>query len=328
MRTLISVILAALIIGGGIVYGETPEKKQLTVAAQWTIGPSTAYWVIAKEKGFYDDLGFEVNIVGLTGSQANLTGLQAGQVDMACPLAFVLAKARTEGFKAKMIMCYVPKPQLGVIYHTDRGIGSPKDLEGKTLGSVPGSGELLLFPAFCKKNGISIDKIKIEQVSYGVLHGMFLEGKLNGIITFMPYLPRFQAEGKKVAGFQYDDYGIYFNGLCATEQFLKENPVMVRRFVQATQKAFDWIYRNPKESIDIFYKKQPATKGEDPNVAYKEFELVMSASYDETGLQKGLGWMHDSKWQQTLKFTEENYDAKINFAPSEIYTNEFLMEKK
>jgi len=159
-----------------------------------------------------------------------------------------------------MVMCYVPKPQLGVIYHTNKGIESSIDLEGKTLGSVPGSGEFMLFPAFCKKNGVAIDNIKIEQVSYGVLHGMFFEGKLDGIITFMPYLPRFKADGHKVTGFQYEDYGIYFNGVCATEKFLTENPVTVRRFIHASQKAFDWIYEHPKESVDIFFKAQPALK--------------------------------------------------------------------
>lgn len=328
MRKTISVLVAILLLGAGIAYGEAPEKKSITVGAQWKIGPSTAYWVTAKEKGFYDNLGFDVNIVGLTGSQKNLAGLQAGQVDLASPMAALLAKARSQGFKAKMIMCYVPKPQLGVIYSTEKGIKSPKDLEGKTLGAVPGSGEFLLFPAFCKNNGIDINKIKIEQVSYGVLHGMFFEGKLDGIITFMPYLPRFKAEGHKVAGYQYDDYGVYFNGVCATEKFLKENPVTVRRFIHATQKAFDWIYQNPNESIDIFFKKQPATKGDDPQADYDQFKLVMSTQYDKTSQVKGVGWMTDEKWKKTLDFAAKNFDAKIDFAPGDIYTNEFLKPKQ
>ena len=326
MRTVVCIVLAVLIFGGGLAWGEVPEKKQITVAAQWKIGPSTAYWVIAKEKGFYDNLGFKVNIVGLMGSQKNVAGLQAGQVDMASPQAFVLAKARAEGFKAKMIMCYVPKPQLGVIYNTNKGIKSPLDLEGKTLGAVPGSGEFLLFPAFCNQEGINPDKIKIEQVSYGVLHGLFFGGKLDGIITFMPYLPRFISDGHQVAGYPYQDYGIYFNGLCATEKFLEENPVTVRRFIHATQKAFDWIYANPRESVDIFFKLHPETKG-DAKADFEQFKLVMSTQYDDTSQTKGVGWMTDTKWQKTLKFTEQNFDAKITFEPNEIYTNEFLMQK-
>ena len=85
MRTILSLMLAVLIIGGGLAYGETPERKQITVSAQWKLGPSTAYWVIAKEKGFYDDLGFKVNIIGLMGSTKNIVALEAGQVDMGCP---------------------------------------------------------------------------------------------------------------------------------------------------------------------------------------------------------------------------------------------------
>ncbi|MBF0280932.1 MAG: ABC transporter substrate-binding protein [SAR324 cluster bacterium] len=326
MRILSILILSAMMFVTGFAHAETPEREEITVAAQWKIGPSTAYWIIAKEKGFYDNLGFKVNIVGLMGSQKNLAGLQAGQVDFSSPQAFVLAKARADGFKAKMILCYVPKPQLGVIYHTNKGINSPKDLEGKTIGSVPGSGEALLFPIFTEKNGISFEKIKVEQLSYGVLNGRFFEGKLDGITTFMPYLPRFQSDGHKVAAFQYEDYGIYFNGISATEKFLMENPVTVRRFVQATQKAFKWIYENPKESVDIFFKAQPELKSDNPQVDYDEFELVMSTQYDETGLAKGVGWMTDSKWQKTLQFTEKNFDAKINFSPDEIYTNEFLLQ--
>ena len=65
MRILLSLILVTMMMVG-ITYAEEPEKKQITVSAQWKIGPSTAYWVIAKEKGFYDNLGFEVNIVGNT----------------------------------------------------------------------------------------------------------------------------------------------------------------------------------------------------------------------------------------------------------------------
>jgi ABC-type nitrate/sulfonate/bicarbonate transport system substrate-binding protein len=103
--------------------------------------------------------------------------------------------------------------------------------------------------------------------------------------------------------------------------------VTVRRFVHATQKAFDWIYKHPKESVDIFFKAQPALKSDKPEADYEQFELVMSTQYDDTGRVKGVGWMTDSKWKQTLKFAEENFDAKIDFGLNEIYTNEFLIQK-
>jgi len=326
MKNSILLALSFLFFCVSFALGETPEKKEITVAAQWKIGPSTAYWVVAKEKGFYDNLGFDVNIVGLMGTQKNITGLQAGQVDLASPAAFALAKARADGFKAKMILCYVQKPQLGVIYHNNIGINTPSNLEGKTLGGVAGSGESLLFPTFAEKNGVSLNKIKIENLSYGVLHGLFFERKLDGIITFMPYLPRFISDGHNVAGFHYDDYGIYFNGISATEKFLKENPITVKRFIHATQKAFDWIYNNPKESVDIFYSVQPELKSDDSKADYDQFALVMSTQYDKNSITKGVGWMTDSKWQETLQFTEKNFDANINFKPNEIYTNEFLLK--
>lgn len=328
MRTMLSLMLAVLIIGGGLAYGETPERKQITVSAQWKLGPSTAYWVIAKEKGFYDDLGFKVNVVGLMGSTKTIVALEAGQVDMGCPSGYALVKARGTGFKAKMLLCYVPTPQLGVIYHTNRGIASPKDLEGKTIGGVPGTGDLLLFSSYCKSHGINIDKIKIEQLSYAVLHGMFFEGKLDGITTFLPYLPRFRNDGHKVDAFPYEDYNVYFNGLSATEKFIKENPVTVRRFVQATQKAFAWIYENPKESIDLYFSAQPELKGDNPEVDYEAFKLVMSTQYDETSKIKGVGWMTETKWKKTMQFAAEHFEAEINFAPNELFTNEFLLPKK
>ena len=328
MRALISLMLAVLIIGGGLAYGETPERKQITVSAQWKLGPSTAYWVIAKEKGFYDDLGFKVNLVGLMGSTKTIVALQAGQVDMGCPSGYALVQARGTGFKAKMLLCYVPMPQLGVIYHTNRGINSPKDLEGKTIGGVPGTGDLLLLPSYCKYHGVDFDKIKIENLSYAVLHGMFFEGKLDGIATFMPYLPRFRNDGHKVNAFPYEDYNVYFNGLSATDKFIKENPVTVRRFVQATQKAFVWIYENPKEAIDLYFKAQPELKGDNPDVDYEAFKLVMSTQYDQTSKIKGVGWMTAAKWEKTMQFAAEHFEAETNFAPNEIFTNEFLLPIK
>ncbi len=326
MRIITNILLTLSLILAGLAHAETPEKKMITVGAQWKIGPSTAYWIVAKEKGFFENLGFEVNIVGIMGSQANLSALQSGQVDLASPQAFTLAKARAEGFKAKMIMCYVPKPQLGVVYHRGRGIKSPLDLEGKTLGIVAGSGEALLLPMFAKVNGVSVEKIKVTQLSYGVLNGMFFEGKLDAMTTFMPYLPRFLSDGHKVAAFQYEDYGIYFNGITGTEKFLKENPITVRRFVRATQKAFDWIYENQKEAVDIFYKVQPELISDDHQADYDQFKLVMSTQYDDISRKKGVGWMNDSKWKKTFKFTEDNFDSKINFSTGDIYTNEFLRQ--
>ena len=52
----------------------------------------------------------------------------------------------------------------------------------------------------------------------------------------------------------------------------------------------------------------------------------MSTQYDKNSITKGVGWMTDSKWQETLQFTEKNFDANINFKPNEIYTNEFLLK--
>ncbi|MBT4527915.1 MAG: ABC transporter substrate-binding protein [Deltaproteobacteria bacterium] len=326
MRILLSLILVTMMMVG-ITYAEEPEKKQITVSAQWKIGPSTAYWVIAKEKGFYDNLGFEVNIVGNTSSKVVIAGLESGQLDFGSPAAYFLAGARSQGFKGKMLLCYVPMPQLGIIYHTNRNIKSPKDLEGKTLGGVPGTSDIMLFSRFAITNGISIEKVKLEKLSYGVLHGMFFEGKLDGMATFMPYLARYKSEGHQVAGFPYGDYGIYFNGITASEKFLKENPITTKRFIQATQKAFAWIYEHPKESIDLFFEAQPELKSDNPQTDYDQFDLVMSTHYDEIGHKKGLGWMIDSKWRKTLQFAAENFGAKINFSPNEIYTNEFLMQK-
>jgi NitT/TauT family transport system substrate-binding protein len=168
---------------------------------------------------------------------------------------------KPENKKLKMVLMVYNAPPFAIVSLKKGGINKPKDLEGKTLGAPAADGAYAQWPAFVKKNGIDVSKVKIENVGFPVREPMLVEGKVDAItgFSFSSYM---NLRGRGIAQ---DDINVmlmrnlglelYGNGIIVDSEYAAKNPKIVQGFIRATIKGWQETIRDPKASMASLMKR-------------------------------------------------------------------------
>lgn len=255
-----------------------------------------AYFFVAQDKGYYKDAGIDIKIVGGKGSVDAIRQVAAGNANFGFADAGSLVLSRAnDNIPVQLVAVVYARPPQAIFCTEEAGLKTPKDLEGKSVANPAGGSIPDMFPAFAKAAGIDASKVNWVVAASSALPGLLASGKVPcvGQFTVGEPLLRAQTAPKKLVRFAYSDPGLryYGNGLIATEQTIKSNPDLVRRFVAATVKGLKAAIANPAEAGAIMHKYHPEVseevgKGETESVA--ELAQVKGkplAEIDPAGIQ-------------------------------------------
>jgi NitT/TauT family transport system substrate-binding protein len=238
---------------------QTPIK----FALDWRFeGPASPYFV-ALDKGYYKAEGLDVTIDTGNGSTEAINRAASGAYQFVFGDINTLVRFRDkpENKKLKMVLMVYNAPPFAIVSLKKGGISKPKDLEGKTLGAPAADGAYAQWPAFVKKNGIDVSKVKIENVGFPVREPMLVEGKVDAItgFSFSSYM---NLRGRGIAQ---DDINVmlmrnlglelYGNGIIVDSEYAAKNPKIVQGFIRATIKGWQETIRDPKASMASLMKR-------------------------------------------------------------------------
>lgn len=234
-----------------------------------------AYAYVAKEKGYFADAGFDVDIKPGVGTAGNIKAVVGGQahfapVDLtAALLAAGKAQGRPLGFTA--VAGVQQRTMAAILTLEGSGITTPKDLEGKTLADAPGSVVRSLFEAYATLAKVDRSRVKWVNGATDSLTG----GKVAGIGQFVVNKPTTEslAEGRKALLLPYSDYlqDLYGNALITSSSYARAHPDKVRRFTAALLRGLEEAIADGPMAGQILKKYVPAT---DPDTAVAEVRLM------------------------------------------------------
>jgi NitT/TauT family transport system substrate-binding protein len=240
-----------------------------------------AYAYVAKEKGYFRDAGFDVDIKPGAGTGDNIKLIVGGQaqftpIDLTGGLLTAGAGGGKEpGFTA--VAGIQQRTMAAIIALEGNQIAAPKDLEGKTLADLPGSVVRNLFPTYAKLAKVDAAKVKWVNGTPQTLMGTLAGGKVDGIGQFVVGKPTVEtvAKGKKAVLLPYSDYlqDLYGNALITSTAYAKENPEKVKKFSAALLKGLEDAIANPAEAGSLLQKNVPTTN---PQAAAAELQLMAS----------------------------------------------------
>jgi NitT/TauT family transport system substrate-binding protein len=114
------------------------QKKDVTLRLDWIYQGPNAGFVVAKDKGFYDEAGLNVDLgpgKG-SGSTAQLIASKASMFGFAD--GFVVGAGVSKGMNLVTVGAIYRRNPTAAIVLAESGIRTPKDLEGKSIGIAPG----------------------------------------------------------------------------------------------------------------------------------------------------------------------------------------------
>lgn len=283
------------------------------------------------QSGIFLEQGVQVTIASTTGSGDAISKLDLGLGQFANFDTATWIKAALSGSKSKAIGMFRGKNEALVIYNKNK-INTPKDLEGKNVGSTSGNLAEAQFPIFAEKVGIDPSKVKIITTTPAALYSLMGEGQFDAIFTNLPGIATSKriAQEKKfeIGVFAYHDYGIVSFGMLvhANENVIKSNPNLVRRFLAGFYRAFKHSIEKPQDGVKMLVDLNPGLNYENELDKMKD---LISWNNPSTHFQtKPIGKIDDQFMKETVANVARMFKLQLSSEEyyKTLYTNEFLPE--
>jgi NitT/TauT family transport system substrate-binding protein len=290
-------------------------------------GPHAPFF-LGVEKGFYKEQNIDVTIHPGTGSGTVIKLIGNKNDDFAYADGATLVKAISEGVPAKMVMGLLQTSPMVIVSLKEAGISKPADIPGKRMAGTPGSAPELMFPAFCKVNRIDCTGVNSVQVDIPGKVAALLSKRVQATFVYaVTQVPMIEdTVGGPVNVIRYADNGVNLlsNGIVTHNDTVEKKPDLVRRFVRATVKSWQYAVDHPDEAITAFVRVS-----DKPKAAVAMQQLKTAISLLSTPRTKGrpLGWMSADDWKETIAFLEEYGGVQKGLTPERIFTNAFLDAK-
>ena len=299
--------------------------KQVTMTLDWLYQGPNAGFMLAHEKGFYQDAGLDVAITAGKGSAstAQLIASKASQIGFSD--GYVVANGDSKGMNIKTVGSIFRRNPGAIMLFADSPIKTPKDLEGKTIAISAGSAVTQQFPAFCKGTGVDPSKVQIVNIDPAGIGPALINGQVDAIGGYVSsYVPTLEIRGKKeVRIFWFADAGVIAvsNGIIVHDDLLKSDVDLVRAFVPATLKGFLYGRQHPDEAVAAVKKYQETV---DLAITHRELEISWKLWLTPNTMGKPLGWSSDADWAATVEVLKQYGGVAAPLEPSSLYTNEFI----
>lgn len=315
----------ALLLGSGAAVAQ----EKVTYNMAWLPQGSSVGVIVAQERGFFRELGLDVNIVRGYGGNRTANELDQGQFEFGYvdPISLVLNRAN--GGKIRMVGAINTRWPAGICYNAKRHQPkTPADLKGLLLGGGSASPVHSVVPVWLELNGQPKDSVRLLRMDPAVVDASLIEGRIdlaecwrgsNRAVT----IKQAQAAGVSLGWIEYGDFGLdaYGSGFAASEDLIRKRPDLVRNFLRAAYRGYEFGLANPEQAADIMLKAFPTT---DRAVALAQIRDMGDLLIDPQVKDKGLGHLREDRMRATVQLVDKAFGLKGRIKPQDLYTNDFL----
>lgn len=302
--------------------GTEPKKlKDVKVVLDWTPNTNHTGLYVAKDQGYYEKEGLNVEIVqpGSGGADAMVA---SGKVPFGVSVQENVTQARTQGVPLVSIAAVIQHNTSGFAAPVDRNIKKPKDFEGKTYGGWGSPVEQAVISSIMDIDKGDVSKVKIVNMGEAdyftavkrdidfawIFYGWTgIEAELRKQPLDMLYVKDFS-----------DKLDYYTPVLVTNEKQIKEDPELVKAFMRATSKGYQYAIDHPEDAANILIKAVPELNKDLVMASQKWLSPKYKDDAARWGEQKEQVWKGYSDWMYEHKLLEKPLEV------SGAYTNDFL----
>ena len=223
---------------------------------------SNAFVFVTKAKGFWEELGLDVQIARGAGSTTAAQSVGTGQFQFGIAAATSVMQQIVKGIPIISIACCAYDSTMGLCVLQDSPIKTPADLSGHSIASAPQSGDYPFLPAFAQNAGFDYDGMKHINVDPNVRQRMLMAGQVDAISGFVQsYMPPLVVQKMPARSFLFSSFGLRLYNLTLFTQaaMLNEDPKLCEAMVTGLMKGLKFTALNPAEAIQLFTKQVPET---------------------------------------------------------------------
>jgi ABC-type nitrate/sulfonate/bicarbonate transport system substrate-binding protein len=290
MRYLAALLLAASALAiGSDGRAQTPAPLVLRIGTPGNDGNALAFY--AQAQGFFKKRGIDsqIQIARFGAGSGIAAALQGKALDVGEADLVAIAIAREHGVPLTLLapsyMYRVGDLTSAIVTARNSAIHSAKDLNGKVIGvaSLGGVGRMLTTK-WLDKNGADVGSIKFIEMPQTSMAAALARGTIDAAQTGEPNITAAGDELRILAS-TYASLGgqVQATAWCATEDWVKTNPDLAKRFVAAIHEAAVWgdDPRNHEKSAEILRGWVPFQEG----LAQKMHRAYYGQAFEVSALQ-------------------------------------------
>ncbi len=248
LRALLAPLLALLLAA------PAAAAERLTVLLDWFVNPDHGPLVIAREKGFFREVGLEVELVAPADPNDPPKLVAAGRADVAIGYQPQLHLQVNEGLPLVRFGTLVATPLNSLVFLRDGPVRAIADLRGRKVGYSVGGFEEALLGAMLEGAGLKLAEVRLVNVNFA-LSASLLSGQVDAVIgAFRNFeLAQLDLEGRPGRAFFPEEEGVppYDELIYLAHRDRLDRPELVR-FLAAVERATFWILNRPEEAWAVF----------------------------------------------------------------------------
>lgn len=323
MKKISKILILCLILVLAVSCGKSKNKQKIKIVLDWVPNTNHTGLYVAKDLGYFKEEGLDVEIVQPPeGSTTALIG--AGGAEFGISFQDTLAKsfAKKNPVPVTAVAAILQHNTSGIISLKEKGIDSPKKLEGKKYATWEDNIEQAILKKLVTDDKGDFSKVKlipytITDVVTGLktdVDAVWVYYAWDGIAT--------ERAGLQTNFLKIRDYGeeldYYSPVIIANNDFLKKNPEIAKKVLKAIKKGYEYAIKNPEESAKILVKNSPEL---DINLVTASQKWI-SKEYQSDAKEWGI--IDENRWNRFYEWLYKNKAVEREIPKDFGYSNEYL----
>ena len=293
------------------------ELKKVTLQLSWLDQFQFAGYYMAKQKGFYEELGLDVEIKPFAFGIDIPKEVNDGKIDFAVGReTLILERIKNPNIVA--LYAIFQSTPLVLLSTKESGINNINDFSNKKImTTIDDASEVSL------KAMISSNKIKLENLTF-LKHSHNIDDLINkntdvisAYISKAPYTLQKKGVEYNIFDPKKYDFDMYSDMLYTNQNLISYDLNTVLLFKKASLKGWEYAYSNMEESVDVIYEKYNTQNLEKEELLYEAKELK-KLSYFKTA---NLGEIRKDKIQRIYDL----YNV-MGLVPSAVNLDKFIFD--
>src|SRR5262245_54490637 len=299
--------------------------REITVAMPYIPNVQFAHFYVADKKGYYAaeglkitfDYNFETDVVQRVAQGTVQFGMASGDS---------VLLARAQGLPVMTVATNSQKFPAVFFSKVDANIKTPADLKGKSVG-IPGhfGASYIGLLALLYANKMQESDLNVQDIGFAQVAALS-EGKVQVASGYgNNELVQLDQQGIKVNVIKVSDfYPLASDGIIAAESLIKEQPEVVRGFVQATLKGMRHVIADPDAAFNTALEFIPEAQRSYLNLQRKVLQETLPYWQSDLNAKEGLGHTDIQSWQATHTFLRDSKLLKSDVDLSKAFTHDFI----
>lgn len=309
--------------------GSAWAQEKVTFNMSWLPQGSIVGVAVASDQGWFKSADLEVSLIRGYGGNRTANELDQGQFEIGYVDPISLVLNRGNGGKIRLIGAINTQWPGGICFLSSKHkIKTLDDMGGLKMGGGSASPVQNVVPAWLELNGKPRDFIQMLRLDPAVVDISLIEAKIDLAECWRAsnravIKKQAKAAGVDVSWIEYDAYKLnaYGSGFAAREETIEKKPEMLRKFLAASYRGYEFARKNPEQAADIMVKMFPTL---DRAVVLDQIKDINELVVDKDAAGKQMGYLREDRMASTVSFVDKAFALKDKVKLDQTYTNTLL----